>query len=544
MTRPVNTRPLLTQRKVDALGTSAAVAASHPAIAFEGARILSSGGNAVDATLAMAAVSWMVLPGQCGIGGDAFAVVREPDGHVWTVNGSGFGADGATPDFFREQGLTAIPMTGAISVSVPGAAGAFQTLIQHATRPLTDLWQAGIALGRNGFACTAKTRADIAEHLEALLADPGTRSAFAPEGRLPRVGERLIQRELADFISALSKDLSSFYLGGFADRAVNFLGDHGAPFSGEEWELGANAPEEPAISQAYGEGILHQTPLPTPGWMVLQQAAICDGLLSQLEPLGTEAVHLLASAAHSAFSDRFAFCSSDNDGWRTALNPQRVRAARSLITASIAPVARLEGVSIGGDTTSTVCVDGEGRAVSFIQSLAFTFGARLTVPGSGVLLNNRLGRGAYLFAGHPNEVKSRRKPLHTLNAWIYDSPARGLLHVGNCPGGDGQVQWNMQVISHLVDQGATPQDAVALPRVTVFPGSDSNVLGQPEELRCEPGFDLDTLRRLRELGHNVVEVPYQVGGPGGSAVAISMDHENGTIRAGADPRMEGIALAL
>ena len=69
------------------------------------------------------------------------------------------------------------------------------------------------------------------------------------------------------------------------------------------------------------------------------------------------------------------------------------------------PAPTTIGRAGGGDTTSTVCVDGEGRAVSFIHSLAFTFGARCTVPGTGVLLNNRLGRGAYLIQGHPNAVR-------------------------------------------------------------------------------------------------------------------------------------------
>lgn len=533
----------LSQRRVDVLGRDAAVAASHPSIAFEGARVLSDGGNAIDATLAMAAVGWMVLPGQCGIGGDAFAIVREPDGQVWTVGGSGFGADGATPEFFRDAGHTAIPLTGALSVTVPGAAAAMSTLARHATRPLSELWKAGIRLGHNGFTCTAKTRADISEHLDALAADPGTRAAFLPRGRLPDIGEPLVQGELADFLARLADDPGSFYTGAFAERAVATLRAAGGPFSGEEWQLGAAAPEQGAISVPYGDGTLHQTPLPTPGWMVLQQAAICDGALGRAEQLGPEAVHWLAAAARTAFSDRFDACASDNDAWQGTLDRARIAEARARIGA-VPESGALQGVRIDGDTTSTVCVDAEGRAVSFIHSLAFTFGARLTVPGTGVVLNNRLGRGAYLIDGHPNEVRPRRKPLHTLNAWIHDSPDRGLLHLGNCPGGDGQVQWNMQVISHLVDHSCTPQEAVALPRATVFPGSDANVIAMADELRIEPGLAESTLATLREWGHRVVEVPAQVGGPGGSAMAISVDHERGALRAGADPRMEGIALAL
>lgn len=536
-------RPL-TQHKVDALGRHAAVAASHPAITLEGARILAGGGNAIDATLAMAAVGWMVLPGQCGIGGDAFALVREPDGRVWTVNGSGFGPDGGTPDFFREQGLSTLPLHGALSVTVPGAPAALARLGRHATRPLTDLWRTGIGLARDGFACTAKTCADIAEHQRSLADDEGTRAVFLPHGRLPEVGEPLVQADLADFLEDLAHDPLTFYQGEFAARALAHLSDRGAPFSGQEWMLGSEVDEEPAISRPYGIGTLHQTPLPTPGWMMLQQAGICDGRLAGAPLLGPESVHWLTEAARTAFADRYAECAADNDGWRKCLDPDRLATARERIRAGQLDRRPLEGVRVAGDTTSTVCVDQEGRAVSFIHSLAFTFGARLSVPGTGVVLNNRLGRGAYLVDGHPNEVQPRRKPLHTLNAWVFDDERDGLLAVGNCPGGDGQVQWNMQVLSHLVDHGLTPQEAVALPRFTVFPGSDANVLGRPEELRCEPGIDPGTLSTLRAWGHRVVEVPAQVGGPGGSAMAVAVDRRHGTLRAGADPRMEGVALAL
>lgn len=533
-------RPLA-QHKAAALGTSAAVAASNPSIAFAGARVLAEGGNAIDATLAMAAVGWMVLPGQCGVGGDAFAVVREPDGRVWTVGGSGYGPDGGDPAFYRGLGHTGIPMGGALSVSVPGALAALQTLHARASWSLADLWAPAIELGRRGFACTAKTRGDLQEHEAALAADPGTREAFLPGGRLPRVGQPIHQRDLADVVAALAEDPGDFYTGDLADRAVRALQAAGAPFSGAEWRATADAPAQPALSLPYRDGVIHQTPMPTPGWMVLQQAGICDGIVAGHEQLGVQAVHWLAEAARRSFRDRFASCASDNGAWRDTLTETALARAR----ADIAGVgATPQGVRIGGDTTSTVCVDAEGRAVSFIHSLAFTFGARLTVPGTGVVLNNRLGRGAYLIPGHPNEVAPRRKPLHTLNAWVVDHPARGLLHVGNCPGGDGQVQWNMQVISHLLDHGNDPQEAVSLPRFTVFPGADSNVLGQPEQLRCEPGLSGETLDGLRALGHNVTPVPAQVGGPGGSALVISLDHTDGVVRAGADPRMEGTALAL
>lgn len=525
------------------LGSRCAVATSSPTISMVGAHVLAEGGNAVDASLAMAAAGWMVLPGQCGIGGDVFAMVREPDGEIWTVGGSGFGPDGGTPEFYRSLGHATIPLTGALAVAVPGAVAALRALhARGATRPLEELWRPAVNLGSSGVPCTAKTRNDIAEHAVELAGDPGTSATFLPDGGLPRVGQRLFQKELADFVLAVAEGRDGFYDGDFAERAVGFLSESGAPFTGAEWAAGSSVSPQAALSRAYGEGVLHLTPLPTPGWMVLQAAAICDGALRGQQQLDATSIHWMSEALRRGFRDRMESCGSDTDAWRRTLEEDAVARARADIgqlRVSASGPARIDG-----DTTSTVCVDADGRAVSFIHSLAFTFGARVTVPGTGVVLNNRLGRGAYLVDGHPNEVKPRRKPLHTLNAWIIDDSRRGLLHVGNCPGGDGQVQWNMQVVSHLMDHGSDPQTAVSLPRFTVFPGSDADVVGKPEELRVEPGLRPETLSRLAEWGHRVRPVPWQVGGPGGSAMVISADHERGVLRAGADPRMEGVALAI
>jgi gamma-glutamyltranspeptidase/glutathione hydrolase len=186
-------------------------------------------------------------------------------------------------------------------------------------------------------------------------------------------------------------------------------------------------------------------------------------------------------------------------------------------------------------------VDADGRAVSFIHSLAFTFGAKFTVPGTGVVLNNRLGRGAYLLPGHPNEVKPRRKPLHTLNAWIVTDDAGALKHIGNTPGGDGQVQWNMQLISHVLDHGRDAAEAVAASRFTVFPGSDADVIGAPDELRVEPSLPGAVRDELAALGHRIVVQPEL--GAGGSAQLISVD-DRGVLIGAADPRQEGVALGV
>lgn len=516
------------------------VSSSHPAVSSAGLQVLVDGGNALDATLAMAAMTWMTLPGQCGIGGDAFAVVREPDGSVWTVGGSGFGPDGGDVDFYSSQGFRSIPLDGALGVAVPGAVAALSALHSGgACRSLSELWEPAARRADTGLPCSVKTRDDVKEAFTAVERDPGLASVYLPDGRLPRVGELLPQTDLARTIRSLSLDPGSFYTGTFAQRAVDILRQGGAPFSGDEWAAGAHVDVQDAIRGTYADATVHQTTSPTPGWMVLQQAALCDRSVGFVPWMTAPAINRMAAAARIAFEDRMALCGSDNDAWQTLLEHDGIESRRARLGRRTHD--RHFAVS-AGDTTSTVAVDRDGRAVSFIHSLAFTFGAKITVPDTGVVLNNRFGRGAYLIPGHPNSARPRRKPLHTLNAWIATDDRGELLHVGNTPGGDGQVQWNMQLLSHLLDHGLDPAEAVAAPRFTVFPGSDSDVVGKPAELRCESRLKPETRDELRALGHEVV-----VQGPwsgGGSAQIISLDADRGLLLGAADPRQEGIALGV
>jgi gamma-glutamyltranspeptidase / glutathione hydrolase len=299
-------------------------------------------------------------------------------------------------------------------------------------------------------------------------------------------------------------------------------------------------PVEDAVSAAYGGLTVHQTPPPSPGWMLLQQARLLDGLLTDVPTSGAEAVHLLTLAARRAFRDRYERCASDNDAWRRLLSDAELARARRDFLRE--PVIAGTPTGIAGDTTSCLAVDGEGRAVSAISSLAFTFGARVSVPGTAIALNNRLARGAYLIPGHPNALAPRRKPLHTLNAWIATDAAGRLRHVGNTPGGDGQVQWNMQLLAHLVDGGLDPQQAVSAPRTTVHPGSDADALGTRETLQCESRLGADVLAALRERGHDVQDVGEW--GAGGSALVVSVDHDRGVLSGAADPRQDGVALGV
>ena len=310
--------------------------------------------------------------------------------------------------------------------------------------------------------------------------------AAARPADLPTVGDRLSSDELADSIELLARrPRGALPRRRSRSARSTLLRAGGAAFSGDEWVLAGDVPAEDAISAPYGDVTVHQTPPPSPGWMLLQQAGLLDGLLTGLPTAGAESVHLLAHGGPPGLPGPVRALRLRQR--RLARPARRRRAGARPRVSSWTGADDVVGAPTGiaGDTTSCVAVDADGRAVSAISSLAFTFGARISIPGTGIALNNRLARGAYLLPGHPNALAPRRKPLHTLNAWIATDGAGRLRHVGNTPGGDGQVQWNMQLLSHLVDGGLDPQEAVSAPRTTVHPGSDADALGTPETLQCE-----------------------------------------------------------
>ncbi len=516
------------------------VASAHPLASLVGARVLADGGNAFDAALAMAAMTCVVLPAQCGLGGDAFAVVYDAGPREYrAIHGSGVGPDGGTVAFYRERGLEAVPQRGALSAAVPGAVACMSSMhSRYGSVELERLWAPASAAADAGVPLTSRNAGDTSDHRDLLAADAEASRTFLRDG-VPQAGDVLRQPDLAQTLRRVAADPTWFYTGDFADRALTVLRDGGAPFSGAEWSAQRGEVATPPAA-TYAGTTVHTTGIPTPGYALLQQARILDGLLAQREWLSATAVHLLAEVARRSLTDRVRAVGSAGDAWQELLSEKAIAQARADVLAGVAmPVAA--GVT-DGDTTSLVAVDSSGNAVSFIHSVAFTWGSGVMVPGTGVLLNNRAGRSFYLDESHPNGVAPGRRPMHTLLAWIVAGSDGTPAFVGGTPGGDGQVQWNMQLLSHLLDHRLDVQEAVEAPRFTVFPGTDADTIAKPAELRCEDRLGHATLEELRRRGHAVKEVG--AWGSGGGAQVIAIDRTRGTLAGGSDPRQDGCALGI
>lgn len=532
----------------DAFGFNGMVASAHPLAASIGVDVLRRGGNAVDAALAVAAAEGVLLPMSCGIGGDAFVIVHDARrGETVAYNGSGVAGARATRERYAEQGLTRMPLEGVHAVGVPGAVSVYEAVWKsHATWSWADLWAPAIRLAEDGVAITDTVSKHIAGRAEVLARYQHSADQFLPGGSAPASGVRWSAPSLAGSLRAVAEGgAETFYRGPLAERILAFLTSQDGPFVADDFARQQAVVYEP-LRTDYRDVTVCQTAPPSQGFLMLEQLNLLEGFdLASLDPFGPDRLHLLIEAKKLAFADRNRHAGDpDFVDWplQRLISKEHAAARRREIDPRRArtPNGVLAGER-GGDTSYFAVADGEGTCVSFIHSLSASFGSGVVAGDTGITLNNRVGRGFSLDPRHPNVLTPGRRTMHTLNAFMAFRGSRPWL-VGGTPGGDQQTQWNVQLLTNLVDHGLSLQAAVEAPRWYSFPGTDPANLGRPMSVRAESRVPDATRRELEARGH-VVETLGPWSG-GGAVQLIEVDQSIGVLRGATDPRAGGLALGL
>jgi gamma-glutamyltranspeptidase/glutathione hydrolase len=179
--------------------------------------------------------------------------------------------------------------------------------------------------------------------------------------------------------------------------------------------------------------------------------------------------------------------------------------------------------------------------VSWIHSLSNAFGSGYIAEGTGILFNNRAGRGFSLEPGHPNEIAPGKRTMHTLNCYMVTQDGQPVI-IGGTPGGDFQPQGNVQILTGLIDFGMDPQAAVEAPRWWSFPGTDPATIDRALELRVEAEMPDATVQALEAMGHRVVR--RQPGVYDGKMQLIVRDPQRGVLMGASDPRGDGHAVGV
>jgi gamma-glutamyltranspeptidase/glutathione hydrolase len=494
-----------------------------------GLDVLSRGGNAVDAAVAVGFALAVTLPKAGNIGGGGFMVVHLADRNEdVAIDYREAAPAAARSDIFLGPEGQADPKksrdTG-LGVGVPGTvAGLSLALTQYGSGKFTlaDLIAPAVRLARSGIPIENDLFDSLLLAQPRLAQWPSTVPIFLKaDGSPPAEGDMLVQSDLADTLEAIARDgPRALYSGPIADKIVAAVRGAGGVMVRGDLERYSPMIRAPVRGTYRGYDIVAMPPPSSGGIHLVEMLNILEGYPSAAVSDGsTAALHLQIEAMKLAYGDRAAYL-GDSDRvdvpqeWLTSkehavelrklIDPTHAQAARALRPDIPVPATPVPG---SGNTTHFSVVDAAGNAVANTYTLNFNYGLGLVAGGTGIMLNNELDDFAAkpgvpnafgLVGGAANAPGPDKRPLSSMTPTIVLKDGRPVLVTG-APGGSRIITTVLQVIVNALDGGKPIGDAVAALRL--------HHQWYPDEVVVEPGFPADKVKALTALGHTVSQGP-------------------------------------
>jgi gamma-glutamyltranspeptidase/glutathione hydrolase len=516
---------LFTTEKRPATASRGMVVANHPLGAAAGAEMLAAGGNAVDAAIAALFALTVVEPMMVGIFGAGMTHLRLADGRHVAIDNYSAAPAGARPDTFRPMSdawpdyLRAegdLNSVGVLSVGVPGTLkGWCEVLDRFGTLPLDAILQPAIRHAERGFQATPYLVEAIAESAPDLARFPASARTFLPDGASPKPGDLIRQPDYGAALRAIAARGPGVLYGGDLGAVIaDFIQREGGLITLDDLCRYRTVERAPILGEYRGVTIAGAPPTSAGGIHLIEMLNILEGYDLGAMGFGTaDSIHLLAEVLKIAFADRDA---STGD-------PAFIDIPVARLTSKDYAAARRAGISLdragshgasapapgSAHTTHVTAADAGGNAVAMTQTLNSLFGSKVTVPGTGVLLNNTMA----LFDPHPGHALSvapGKRMTSSMAPTMVFREGRPMLALG-LPGGVRIFTSVLQALVNLIDHGMTLQEAVEAPRIWT----------QGQELEVESAIPGPVRAALAARGHRVVTVPVVAGGM--NAVAMDGD---------------------
>lgn len=555
-------------------GTRGAVASHHYLSADAGVAILKSGGNAIDSAVAAALVEGVVNPQMHTVGGECPMLIRTAaDSRVYVINGNTVSPERATPDAFRNRGLTSVPEEGVLAAGVPAALGAYVTALMHfgslpfnaVSEPARELLKQGFPVHRGLVNQERFGIRDLADKFRREWL--GSAALYLPHDRLPQEGDVIRNPQLAavfehlcdlertagfDRIEGLQAVFDGFYRGDVASELIKHTQAHDGLLARNDLARFETKVESP-VELSFGESVLFKCGFWNQGPVVLQTLAILAHWdLAALGHNSAEYLHLLIEATKLAYADRDQYYGDPlrvDVPAENLLSKQYARLRSELIDLShaspelrsgdprglealLAYQQRLGGAVWGPGTVHVDAIDRDGNMVAATASGGWIKSSEV-IPALGFPLGNRLMTFYLEPSHHPNVVAPFKQPRTTISPSL--ALRRGMpWMVFGSMGGDQQDQWQLQFFLNRLVFGMGVQEAIEAPKFSSehFPGFFAPHDRFPNRVRIEPRVGDAVVRELNRRGHSVeVAADWSEG-----YLLCAARRTDGVLEAGCDPR--------
>ena len=533
-----------------AQGGRGIVATVHPLATDAALETFKNGGNAIDAAVAAALTLGIVDGHNSGIGGGCFILIRLADGRFVAIDGRETAPAGATRDMFVRDGKSdpELSLAGPLAAGVPGALAAYDyALRRYGKLPLKELLLAAAKIAEHGFPINRHYAERLAASAKELKMFAASRAAFLPEGVAKRAGEILRLPDLAKTYHAIAENGPDwFYRGPFATATAAWMKNNGGLLTAQDFGNYHAKLREPVLTTYRGCQLVGFPPPSSGGVHVGQILNIVENFdLKTMGPGSADFIHVVTEAMKLAFADR-AYWLGD---------PDFAKVPRSLVAkdyaAKLARQIRMDRVAVVPQhgtpeaatedvfqkhTTHFSTADAEGNWVACTATVNTSFGCKVVIPGTGVVLNNQMddfsaqpGATNYfgLVGAEANAIAPGKRPLSSMCPTIVLKDGKPILSVG-AAGGPTIISQTVLAIINTIDFAMDPATALAQPRF--------HHQWRPDELIVEKRMGEDVMRQLEKRGHKLKRTDSL-----GAAQAVGASSTGHGFLGAHDPRVEGKA---
>ena len=527
------------------------VATVHPLASRAAISAMQNGGNAVDAAVAAGLTLGVVDGFNSGIGGGCFMLIHRSNGEVIAIDGRETAPAKATPQMYHRDGqaMTSLSQKGALASGVPGALKAYANANRlYGRLSLKELILPAAEIAAQGFVIDEAYYRRASSAAKALGDYPSSAAVFlVDEGKVPSPGNTLVQADLASTYRSIAENGPDwFYQRKFADSLDKWMRQNDGVMRREDLKSYKIKLREPIRTSYRGYDIIGFPPPSSGGVHTAQILNILENFnLSSLDPNGVEWVQLVVEAMKRAFADR-AFWLGDPDFVDVPKGLVEKEYAKRL--AAEIPPGRSSSVlkhqiPPGADqrlfekhTTHFSVADDSGTWVACTATVNTTYGSKVVIPGTGVVMNNEMDDFALqpgvpnafgLLGSEANKVEAGKRPLSSMSPTIVLKDGKPMFSVG-AAGGPTIISQTVLTIIRVIDFGMSIEDSLSAPRF--------HHQWRPDRIVIEETFPAAVLTRLEAIGYSLSRVKGI-----GVSQAVAQDSE-GKFNGAADPRANGLAI--